>query len=110
MIEGKIVVVENQSAHVAQQKSRGVEIAQTPQPRIFVGGFRVLDQIGQQRLGELGRVVLGVSFQSMEQRRHGRGSTRLLQRRNGGRFSDPRHAREPFQGCRRHAFGERAAS
>ncbi len=98
-IEGQSVVGQNQQAHLAKQDCRVIEIAQTAQAGLFVGGFGVFDHVGQQSFGQFCGIVLGRRFERMEERRNGRGSTGLLKGGDGRRFADARHPREPLEGC-----------
>src|SRR3546814_429933 len=99
-IEGQDIVGQNQQTHRVEQHRGAIEIAQTAQTVLFVGGFGPLHQIGKQNLGQLGGIVLGRRFERMEERGYSRGSTRLLKGRNGRRLADTRYPREPLKGCR----------
>src|SRR3546814_2185883 len=66
------------SSDLVEQHRGAIEIAQTAQTVLFVGGFGPLHQIGKQNLGQLGGIVLGRRFERMEERGYSRGSTRLL--------------------------------
>ena len=87
LIERQCVFFKNKLGHVTQQKCGNVEIAQTPQPGLLVGSFSVLDEVGDQRLGQLGGVILRCGFERMEQRCHGCCSARLLKGGNRGWLS-----------------------
>src|SRR3546814_5442276 len=69
------------SSDLVEQHRGAIEIAQTAQTVLFVGGFGPLHQIGKQNLGQLGGIVLGRRFERMEERGYSRGSTRLLKGR-----------------------------
>src|SRR3546814_512992 len=97
-IEGQDIVGQNQQTHRVEQHRGAIEIAQTAQTVLFVGGFGPLHQIGKQNLGQLGGIVLGRRFERMEERGYSRGSTRLLKGRNGRRLADTRYPREPLKG------------
>ena len=64
----------SKTSFAAQQKRGIVEIAQTSQQGLLVGGFGILDQIRDQCFGQFGRVILRRRLQRVEQRRHGCGS------------------------------------
>jgi hypothetical protein len=55
-----------------------VEIPQAAQTVLPVSGFGALDHVREQRLGQLGGVVLGSGFKRMEERRDGRGPAGFL--------------------------------
>ena len=74
------------------------------QPGLLVCGFGILDQVGDQRFGQFGRVILRCRFQRMEQRRHGCRSARFLKGGNRGWFARTCDPRQPLQARRRNAF------
>jgi len=74
---------------------------------LSIGRFGVLDEIGQQRFGQLGRVVLGGGFEGVEQRRDRRGTSWLLQCRDRGWLASPRDTGEPLDRCCGHTLGRR---
>ena len=107
LIQRQCALCENQAGHVAQENGGIVEIAQASQSGSFVCGFGILNQIGDQRLSQLGRVILRCRLQRMKQRRHSCRSARLLKGRNGGWFSRTRDARQTLQACCRNASWRR---
>jgi hypothetical protein len=92
LIQRQGVLFKDQPGHVAQQDRGIIEIAQASQPGLFVGGFGILDEIGDQRLGQFGSVILRCRFERMEQRRHGCRPPRLLEGGDRGRLA---RARDP---------------
>ena len=109
LVQRQPVLLEDQRGHVAQQDRSIVEVAQASQPGFLFSGFGVLDQVGEQRLCQLGRIVLGRGLQGVEQRSHGRHPARLLQRGDRRRLSRAGDARQPLKARRRHALGRRRA-
>ena len=107
LIERQCVFFKNKLGHVTQQKCGNVEIAQTPQPGLLVGSFSVLDEVGDQRLGQLGGVILRCGFERMEQRCHGCCSARLLKGGNRGWLSSTCNPRQPLQARGRNALWRR---
>ena len=103
MIQRQSVFFKDQLGHVAQQDGGIVEIAQASQPGLLVGGFGILDEIGDQRLGQFGGVILRCRFERMEQRRHGCRPARFLKGGDRGRLSRPRNPRQPLKGRGRNA-------
>ena len=109
LIQRQGVLFKNQLGHVTQQDGGIIEIAQASQPGLFVGGFGILDEIGDQRLGQFGGIILRCRFERMEQRRHGCCPARFLKGGDRGWFSHTRNPRQPFQTRGRNAFGRRWA-
>ena len=109
LIQRQSVLFKDQLGHVTQQDRGIVEIAQASQPGLLVGGLGILDEIGDQRLGQFGGVILCCRFERMEQRRHGCRPARFLKGGDRGRFPRARDARQPLQARRRNALGRRRA-
>ena len=104
LIQRQRILFKDQLGHVAQQNHGIVEIAQASQSGLLVGGFSIHDQIGDQRFGQFGRVILGCRPQRMEQRRHGCCPARFVKGGNSGWFSRTCNLRQPLQARRRNAF------
>ncbi len=100
-VQGQPILLEDQCRHVAQQERGIVKVAQASQPGFLLVGFGILDQVGEQRFGQFGRVILGGRLQRVEQRRHGRRPAWLLQGGDRRGFSRPGDPRQPFQAGRR---------
>ena len=107
LIQRQGVLFKDQLGHITQQDRGIVEIAQASQPGLLVGGFGILDEIGDQRLGQFGGVILRCCFERMEQRRHGCRPSRFLKCGNRGRLSSPCNPRQPLQARRRNALWPR---
>ena len=97
LIQRQGVLFKDQLGHVTQQDGGIIEIAQASQPGLFVGGFGILDEIGDQRLGQFGGVILRCRFERMEQRRHGCRPARFLKGGDRGRLSRPCNPRQPLK-------------
>jgi hypothetical protein len=109
LIQRQRILFEDQFGHVAQQDRGIIEIAQTSQPGLSVGGFGILDQIGDQRFGQFGGVILCRRFERMEQRRHSCCSARFLKGGDRGWFARTGDTRQPFQTRGRNALWRRWA-
>ena len=93
---------------MSRSRMRGiVEIAQASQPGLLVGGFGILDEIGDQRLGQFGGIILRCRFERMEQRRHGCRPPRFLKGGNRGWLSRARNPRQPLKARGRNALWRR---
>ena len=103
LIQRQGVLFKDQLGHVTQQDGGIIEIAQASQPGLFVGGFGILDEIGDQRLGQFGGVILCCRFERMEQRRHGCRPARFLKGGDRGRLSRPCNPRQPLKARGRNA-------
>ena len=103
LIQRQGVLFKDQLGHVTQQDRGIIEIAQASQPGLFVRGFGILDEIGDQRLRQFGGVILRCRFERMEQRRHGRRPARFLKGGDRGRLTRARNPRQPLQARGRNA-------
>ena len=103
LIQRQRVFFKDQLGHVAQQDGGIIEIAQASQPGLLVGGFGILDEIGDQRLGQFGGVILRCRLERMEQRRHGCRPARFLKGGDRGRLSRPCNPRQPLKARGRNA-------
>ena len=103
----QIVIGDDQCGQMAQNPDRRIHLSLVGDPPLVAGGFRVPEQVGDQRFSELCGFVLGGGFQCVEECGHRRGAARLLQGGESGRFGCPGDACQPLQLRRRDPCGRR---